>query len=211
MVLRKVIFATLLIMLSACIQSSIQSFTDPDYKNVKFNKLIIDTTALSDLSRAKATKIVIERLKESHIEAIDINDILVPTRTYDKSEAEKLIAASGYNNLITFKVTGDTSNTYVSGIYSYTNANGYAYGNYGQVTGTTTSIPIVSSEGETAVLAVIYDLKNNHKAWQATVITEASGTAFVGNVNAIAQSVMGSIIDRLKEEGHLETITTKSN
>ena len=209
MTIRKVIFAALLIMLSACIKSSIQSFTDPDYKNAIFNKFIVDTTALSDLSRAKATKIVLERLKESHIDAIDINDILVPTRTYDKNEAEKLIAASGYSSLITFKVTGDTSNTYVSGIYSYTNASGYAYGNYGQVTGTTTSIPIVSSEGETAVLAVIYDLKNNRKAWQATVITEAQGTAFVGNVNAIAQSAIGSIIDRLKEEGHLQDTTTK--
>ena len=209
MAIRRVIFVILLMFLSGCIKSSIQSFTDPDYKNVKFTKLIIDTTALSDLSRAKATKIVLERLKESHIDAIDINDILVPTRTYDKNEAEKLIAASGYSSLITFKVTGDTSNTYVSGIYSYTNASGYAYGNYGQVTGTTTSIPIVSSEGETAVLAVIYDLKNNHKAWQATVITEAQGTAFVGNVNAIAQSAIGSIIDRLKEEGHLQDTTTK--
>lgn len=209
MAIRRVIFVILLMFLSGCIKSSIQSFTDPDYKNVKFAKLIIDTTALSDLSRAKATKIVLERLKESHIDAIDINDILVPTRTYDKNEAEKLIAASGYSSLITFKVTGDTSNTYVSGIYSYTNASGYAYGNYGQVTGTTSSIPIVSSEGETAVLAVIYDLKNNHKAWQATVNTEASGTAFVGNVTAIAESVMGSIIDRLKEEGHLQDITTK--
>ena len=209
MAIRRVIFVILLMFLSGCIKSSIQSFTDPDYKNVKFTKLIIDTTALSDLSRAKATKIVLEILKESHIDAIDINDILVPTRTYDKNEAEKLIAASGYSSLITFKVTGDTSNTYVSGIYSYTNASGYAYGNYGQVTGTTTSIPIVSSEGETAVLAVIYDLKNNHKAWQATVITEAQGTAFVGNVNAIAQSAIGSIIDRLKEEGHLQDTTTK--
>ena len=55
----------------------------------------------------------------------------------------------------------------------------------------------------------IYDLNNNRKAWQATVITEAQGTAFVGNIDAIAQSAIGSIIDRLKEEGHFQDITTK--
>ena len=209
MVLRKVIFAALFILLSACIKSSIQSFTDPDYKNATFNKLIIDTTALSDLSRSKATKIVLERLKEVKIDAVDINDILVPTRTYSPEEAAKLLAGSGYKNLISFKVTADTSNTYVSSVYSYTSVNGSAYGNNVQGTATTTSIPIVSSQGQTAVLAVIYDLNNNRKAWQATVITEAQGTAFVGNVNAIAQSAIGSIIDRLKEEGHLQDTTTK--
>jgi len=207
--LKKALLVVLFLILTACIKSSIQSFTDPDYKNAKFDKLIIDTTALSDLSRAKATKIVLERLKEAKIDAVDINDILVPTRTYSPQEAAKLLSESGYKNLITFKVTGDTSNTYVAGVYSYTNANASVYGNYAQGTATTTSIPIVSSEGETAVLAVVYDLNNNRKAWQATVITEASGTAFVGNVDAIAQSVMGSIIDKLKEEGHLQDTTTK--
>ena len=209
MTIRKVIFAVLLIMLTACIKSSIQSFTDPDYKNAIFNKLIVDTTALSDLSRIKATKIALERLKEAKIDAIDINDILVPTRSYTPEEAAKLLADSGYKNLISFKVTADTSNTYVSSVYSYTSVNGSAYGNNVQGTATTTSIPIVSSEGQTAVLAVIYDLNNNRKAWQATVITEAQGTAFVGNVDAIAHSAIGSIIDRLKEEGHLQDTSTK--
>jgi hypothetical protein len=203
-----------ILLLTACIQSEIQSFTDPDYKEAKFTRLIVDTTSLSDSARIGATRIVMQRLKEAHYDVIDINELLPPTRTINPEDAQKLLSESGYDYILRINVTGNDSSTYVAGIYSSTNA--YAttnasatrFGNmasgqahtYGHADTYTT--PIISSHGQTSLEAVIYDSKNMNKAWQATILTKAGGTAFVGNVNAIAHSAIGKIIDQLKEDSH---------
>jgi hypothetical protein len=62
--------------------------------------------------------------------------------------------------------------------------------------------PIVRAEGETSIQATMFDVKNGHKAWVASVATEAGGTFFVGNVDSIANSAIGKIIDQIKADGH---------
>ena len=199
--MKKIVFL-LALLLTACIESEIQSFTDPDYKNAKFTKLIIDTSSLPDTSKIEATNVVVQRLKEANYDVIDISQILPPTRTITPEDARKLLADSGYDNILKLSITGNESNTYLAGIYTYANANVTAYGNsaYGQAN--SYSAPIVASNGITSIQAIIYDAKNGNKAWQATVVTKAQGTVFVGNVNSIANSVMGKIIDNLKADGH---------
>ena len=188
--------------LTACIESEIQSFTDPDYQNSNFTKLIIDATSLPDTSKIEAEKVVIQRLKEANYDVIDIGQILPPTRTFTPDDARKLLAESGYDNILRITITGNDSNTYLAGIYTYTTANVSAYGNSAYGHANSYSTPIVASNGTTSIQAVIYDAKNGNKAWQATVVTKAQGTAFVGNVNSIANSVIGKIIDNLKADGH---------
>lgn len=190
------------LLLTACIQSEIQSFTDPDYKDSKFTRLIVDTTSLPDSAKIDASNIIIQRLKEAHYDVVDINEILPPTRTINPEDAKKLLSDSGYDNILRITVTGDNSNTYVAGVYSHTNAYATAYGNSASGHADTYATPIISSHGQTSMQVVIYDAKNMNKAWQATILTKAQGTAFVGNVNAIAQSAIGKIIDQLKADGH---------
>ena len=190
------------ILVAACIDSDIQSYTDPDYKDAKFTRLIVDTTGLSDKARIKATKILLERFKEAKYEVVDIRDIAPPTRTFTNEELAKLLSDSGFDYVFSVVVTGDSASSYVSGVYTYSNAYAHAYGNSASAYGNSYSTPIVSANGNTTVQANIYDAKNMKKAWQATVVTEASGRAFVGNVDAIANSVIGKVIDKLKEEGH---------
>lgn len=61
---------------------------------------------------------------------------------------------------------------------------------------------MVNAKGETSIQATMFDVKNGHKAWVASVASEASGTLFVGNVDSIANSAIGKIIDQIKLDGH---------
>lgn len=198
----KILIILLSLLLTACIESEIQSFTDPDYKYAKFTKLIIDTTSLPDTSRLEAEKVVMQRLKEANYDVIDINQILPPTRTIANEEAIKLLSESGYNNILKLSITGSESNTYLAGVYTYANANVTNYGNSAYGHANSYSTPIIASHGTTSIQAVIYDAKNGNKAWQANIVNKAEGTAFVGNVNSIANSVIGKLIDNLKADGH---------
>lgn len=192
----------LLIFLSGCIESKIESFTDPDYKDLKFTKILVDLNAIPVTSRLKAGSIVMQRLKEAGYDAAPLTDILTPTRNYELVEARDKIASSGYEYVLVINVTGDTSSSALAGIYSYNTSNYNAYGNSVNSQGSTYTTPIIVSSGSTSLKATIYDVKTGNTAWQASILTEAGGTAFVGNINAIANSAMGSIIDRLKVDGH---------
>lgn len=203
MKITKILLSILTVLfISACIQSEIQSYTDPDYKEAKFTRLIIDTTSLSDRARIKATKIILERFKDAKYEVIDIRDLLPPTRTFTNEDMANVLSKSNYDYILNVIVTGDSASSYVSGIYIYSTASATAYGNNVSVNGSSVSTPIVSASGNTTIEANIYDARNFKKAWQGTVLTEARGTAFVGNIDAIANSIVGKIIDRLKAENH---------
>lgn len=192
----------LILTLSACINSKIESFTDPDYKDAKFTKMAVDLNALPPTTRLKAEPIVIQRLKEAGYDAVSINEILVPTRTYEPAQAREIITASGYQYVLAVNVTGDTANSSLVGINSYNTSNYNVYGNNVNGQSRTYTTPIIARSGSTSLKATIFDIKTGNTAWQASVLTEASGTAFVQNTQAIAQSVMGSIIDKLKADGH---------
>lgn len=194
------LFVTLI--LSACIESKIESFTDPDYKEAKFTKIAVDLNSLPPTSRLKAGAVVMQRLKEAGYDAVPLTDILVPTRTYEPEQARELIASSGYQYVLAINVTGDNSNSSLVGFNSYNTSNYNVYGNNVNGQSRTYTTPIIAASGSTALKATIYDIKTGNTAWQASVLTEAGGTAFVGNTQAIAHSVMGSIIDKLKADGH---------
>ena len=201
--MKKILIVILLgLFLAGCIASETQSFTDPDYKDAKFTKLIVNLNSLPVMSRMEAGKVIMARLKEAGYDAIPLTDILPPTRTFSLDEAKELVAASGYGFLLAISVQGDTASTSLAGIYSYSSGGASVNGNNVRGYSNTTTTPIIASKGQTAIKFVIFDVTKGTTAWDGTVITKASGTAFVGNVPSIAHSAVGSIIDRLKEEGH---------
>jgi hypothetical protein len=189
--------------LSACIQSETESFTDPEYKAVKFQRIVLNLSSLPVATRIEAEKILIERLKEAGFEAVKISDLLPPTRNYDPEEARSIIANSGIDYMLAINVLDDTSSSSVAGIYSYGYGNASAYGNRAYANANTMAVPIVAAKGQTALRAIIFDVKTGQSAWVANMVVKASGTAFVGNVQAIAHSAIGSIIDKLKADGHM--------
>lgn len=200
--MKRLLLVCFMVFLCGCIKSEIQSFTDPDYQEVKFKRLVVDLTALSDSTRIVASKVVMQRLQEAGYEIVDINQVLPPTRKFTPEEAVKLLSESGYDNIMRIVVTGNQANSYVSGIYTYSNASVHAYGNHAYGNASSYSTPIVSAHSETSIQTFIYDSKNLKTAWQATINTTADGTMFAGDTQSIAHSVIGKIIDQLKIDNH---------
>jgi hypothetical protein len=190
--------------LVACVESKIQSFTDPDYKEVKFTNVLVNLNSLPISSRLKVEKIVIQRLNEAGYKAILISDVLPPTREYANDEAISIVSNSGVEYMLAINVLEDTASTSLVGFNTYTYGNVYAVGNqaYANANANTVTTPVVDAKGETSIQATMFDVKNGHKAWVASVATEASGTLFVGNVDSIANSAIGKIIDQIKADGH---------
>jgi hypothetical protein len=195
-------FSLLIFVLVACIESKIQSFTDPDYKEAKFTNVVVNLNSLPISSRLKVEKIVIQRLTEAGYKAILISDVLPPTREYANEEAISIVANSGVEYMLAINVLEDTASTSLAGFNTYTYGNVYAVGNQAYANANTVTTPVVHAKGETSIQAVMFDVKNGHKAWVASVATEARGTAFVGNVDSIANSAIGKIIDQIKLDGH---------
>lgn len=191
------------LLLSACIKSETESYTDPEYKEVKFQKVVLNLNSLPTATRIDAEKILIQRLQEAGFEAVRISDLLPPTRNYDPEEAKSILANSGVDFMLAINVLDNTSSTTLAGIHSFSNGSVSAYGNSAYANVNTTTIPIVASKGQTALRAIIFDVKTGQSAWVANTIIKASGTAFVGNVQAISHSAIGSLIDRLKADGHM--------
>lgn len=188
--------------LAACVESKIQSFTDPDYKESKFTNVVVNLNSLPISSKLKVEKIVIQRLTEAGYKAVLISEILPPTREYANDEASSTIANSGVDYMLTINVLEDTANTSLAGFNTYSYGNVYAVGNQAYANANTITTPVVNAIGQTSIQAVIFDVKNGHKAWVASVATEAGGTLFVGNVDSIANSAIGKIIDQIKADGH---------
>ncbi len=199
--MRRFIFL-LTLLLTSCIESDIESYTDPDYKETKFTRFIVDLTSLPDTARIEASKEIFKRLRDNKFDVIDITQLIPPTRNYSIEEIKEALKNSGYDNILRFIVTSDRSKSEVAGYLN--NTNGYATLNGNSVYGHTQSIalPITSHVGQTTTTAFIYDANNLHTAWQANISTKASGKVYVGNVTAIASSVVGKVIDQLKADGH---------
>jgi hypothetical protein len=192
----------LALFLTSCIDSDIESFTDPDYLGVKFTRLIVDLNSIPDSAKLEASKQILKRLKDSNFDVVDINQLIPPTRNYTSENIQTLIASSGYDGVLRIIVTSDNAQRSVAGYMS--NSSGYAnytpngiYANSQSVT-----IPMVAAKGQTNTTTIIYDTKGLQIAWKANIATKASGTAFVGNVSSIANSVIGKVIDQLKADGH---------
>jgi hypothetical protein len=188
--------------LVACVEPKIQSFTDPDYKEAKFTNVVVNLNSLPISSRLKVEKIVIQRLTEAGYKAVLISEILPPTREYANDEASSTVANSGVDYMLAINVLENTSSSSLAGLNTYTYATAYAEGNQAYANANTVTTPIVRAEGETSIQATMFDVKNGHKAWVASVATEAGGTFFVGNVDSIANSAIGKIIDQIKADGH---------
>ncbi len=188
--------------LTSCVESDIESYTDPDFRGVKFEKIIVDVTSLPDTARIEASKEIFKRLRDSKFEVVDITQILPPTRSYTLEEIKTALENSGYENILRIIVTSDRSKSEFTGYLN--NAKGHASFDGNNIYGHSQSfsMPITSHVGQTTTTAFIYDTKSLRIAWQANISTKASGKVFVGNVTAIASSVVGKVIDQLKTDGH---------
>ena len=200
--IKRITFLLLSFILVACVESKIQSFTDPDYKDAKFRKVVVNLNSLPISTRLKVEKIVIQRLTEAGYSPVLILDILPPTREYTNDEANSIVANSGVEYMLAINVLENTSSSSLAGFNTYTYGNVYAVGNQASANANTVTTPVVHAEGETSIQATMFDVKNGHKAWVASVATETSGTLFVGNIDSIANSAIEKIIDQIKVDGH---------
>jgi hypothetical protein len=201
--IKTLVLIMLSIILTACIQSEIQSFTDPDYKEAKFTKLVVNLNSLPISSRLEVEKIVIKRLTDAGYQAVLISDLLPPTRNYQNDEAISIVANSGVDFMLAINVLENTSSSSLVGFNNYTYGNAYVSGNQAYAHVNTVSTPVVSAKGQTSIQATMFDVKNGNRAWIASVSTQARGTVFVGNVDSIANSAIGKIIDQIKADGHI--------
>lgn len=193
---------SLTLLLSACIESEIQSFTDPDYKEAKFSKIILDTSSLSDDVRMEATKEIMKRMRDANYDVVDITQVILPTRSYSPEQIREAIKSSGYDNVLRFVVTSDKSKSEFAGFYNTGSTTAYGSGNNVYATSNSVAIPLTSHRGQTTTTAYVYDASNLRVCWQANISTKAEGSAFVGNIQAIASNVTGKVIDQWKIDGH---------
>ncbi len=184
----------LVIGITGCTNSSIDSMVDPELVNIKYDRLLV----FSPFEDFKLRKNVEDNIAEHlETEVFKSYELFPPTREYSQNDMQKKLKELGISGLLTIVVTGaDYNSSYYT---TSKQGNTTVYGNslyYTETGGQTYKYdkPIVSLE------AKILDINYGIFSWISSV--ESSGGAVFDLMDMV--SVSGETINKqLKEDGKI--------
>ena len=190
-------------MLSACITTSVKSYSDSDFKATRVSKILIDLSQMPPSNKDEVEAPLLEKMKLAGVAATPIFSLIPPTKEYSAEQVKALIMQGAYDAILTIQITGDKSQSTYVGSTSYTNINAYAYGSRVNANANGFSTPIVAARGVTNFRATLFDPATGKKIWVADLSSEAKGTAFVGKSDKIAADAADALVKKLKEDGKI--------
>lgn len=201
--MKYILIAVLSLILTACVETTVQSQTDPEFKGSKVSKIVIDLSALPLQLKTQTEPILIEQLKAAGVQAVNIRDVAPATRDYTPDQLQSIIAGSGYEAIMFIQMTDSGSRTSYAGSINNTSYTGNFNGNQFNMNSSGISTPLILAMGNNAFKATLYDNRTGRKIWIGELDTQTRGTAFVGKMGVIASSAVQALVSKLKEDGRI--------
>lgn len=196
-----------------------ESFTDPDYKDFRPQRVLVIVVNADNDARASIEARIIERLAEYRVVGLKEREIFPPTREWTSDSRAAILKANGIDSSLMVAVgessasirnigTQTFATTNISGTVDATSARTgpNTVNTSGTVRGTAqtnaTSYNLVAASSKADFSAALIDVSNGRTAWYAEITTKAQGTLFVGGKGDSKGAVKG-IIEGLVDDGHL--------
>lgn len=90
---------------AGCATTQVHSFVDPDFRERRFQKLLV-SPAYRDLDlRDTCEKALIEALSKHPVQAVASSELFAPTREFTDAEIAERLAAEGFDGVLTIRET----------------------------------------------------------------------------------------------------------
>lgn len=201
---------SIVLLLSACISTQIEGYTDPEYKDYQAKKVAVFMSG-ADSFVPEMEKQLVSKFNESFVGAVLAKEILPPTRNYSAAEIEKVLLKEGVDAILfVYPRSDDTSSRYggsmISGRSSTSGmgsvyGNGYSYNAY--TSSSAVSTPIYYSNRELSLVVELATLKGQNPIWKGIVHSKAGGHLYVKD-GVTAKQIANDVFVRLRDAGHLK-------
>lgn len=201
--IRIVLVAVFSLALSACVTTSVKSYTDDDFRARKVAKMVVDLNQLPPPMRDAVESEISIKMTRMGVASTLITQVIPPTREVNPEQAKDLILKGGFDAILTIRMTDEKERTTYGGSINTGTTNAYVYGSRINAYSSGTSIPLINAESVTIFYATLFDASSARKIWVADLIAEAGGTYYVGNNKAIAESAAETLTNKLREDGRI--------
>ena len=205
--LRKLWFFPILlvmVLISGCTHTTVNSFVDPEYRFAKFSRLMV-YMPYSDIGLRQSSELKeVSVLSELGVKGVPSYEILVPTRTYSAEQVTELLTAHGIDGVLEFRVLdAQLQQSYVPPTTS-TSGTVYVLGNTYDYHQSTQTYGVYFIQSPMVQFEVsLYDAQNGKKAWIAQL--NSHGIAF-STFEDLIDAVSSKVIKKLDQDGLLFTL-----
>jgi hypothetical protein len=184
-----------------------ESYTDPDYKDYRPQKVVLLVANTSNEIRTQIEERMADGFAKRGVTVISYRRLFPPTRTWAKEDQLAIYEREGVDSGLI--VTAGASASSVIPVATQTYSSATVFGSYGSQgtfnatgSGTSTTYNIMSAKSVAEFSAVLLDLKQNRTAWYVDVTTKAGGTLFVSE-KGDAKALVKGVVDALESDGHV--------
>jgi hypothetical protein len=179
-----------------------ESFTDPDYTDFKPSIVMISVLSNNVEIREAIEQRLTRDLSKRGIKVFDESDLFPPTRNWDADQRAEILSKHNVDAIIVVGIGSSSHDVSQIAANTFTSGSVYGYGNSATVTGTSTTVPIVSAKSKSSFSAALIDAKNGRTAWITDIFTKAGGLLFAGGKKD-AKAAANALVKGLAKDGHL--------
>lgn len=183
---------------SGCANTSMTSFSDPDFKGKRYSKFIVSAPNTSLDFSLELQNSVCEDIKTKGAVCSPSFAIFPPTRALSNAEKADILKSNNIDAVLAVIFSG--GNSKASHLLSTSYGNTSIYG--GAIQTTTTSVPVYAFSRNDNYNLILIDTQTHRKAWIGSASITASGIANTTN-SVFIDSLSKSISSTLAKDGHL--------
>lgn len=189
----------LMLLITGCATTKIQTHIDPEHKNKTYTKILVDApNANFEFKELLFTKLCSDLSKRS-VECITKDDLFPPTREYSEPRIFEIIDQNGIDGWLIVGIgSGGSSSQYIG---SQTFGSATVYGN--TISGSTNSMATYSYNRNQGYSITMFDMETKYKAFIMEASTSASGLANITNT-VFAESLAKKIVNEMFTTGFIE-------
>ena len=204
------LFALVGMLVSACVTTSVKGYSDTDFKDYKFRKVMVRAPNVNFSFGALLETSMVKELKLAGIPAESFLQTFPPTREWRNDEVNSKLLTTGYDSIMYINLVDSESSTQTAGYMNSGSANTYGnvsvYGNQATYSGNTTyrgtTTPIVAFKRNTSTRVQVFDTRTAKIVWIGDAATKAGGAVFMGD-EATSDDIAKAIVTALKEARHI--------
>lgn len=162
----------------------VNSFVDPDYRDTSFKKIMIDVPAESFAARKSWENTLVQYFTGFKMKAVESNVMFLPTRQYSAQDSMRVLADSGVDAVLRFKVR----------LHSYATEL------------CTDGTPM--EKPQVAFNWILSDLKNNRTVW---IGDGYNGGNVYSTLSGITHTLIMKIMETIVSEGIIDYERSSNN
>jgi hypothetical protein len=188
-----------------CVSSRITSFTDPNYRDVSFSRLLVIANFKQAEVIKKVESIIVNEFRKRGVYAVENSSLLPPIREYTSDEKRRVFIRERLDSYVIVYPAGMSNSMIDVPTVSTTKVDVSSSRNSARGSART----ITSGGGQKEILnsvdthAQFFDLSNGNIVWKGETITEISYNAYgqtFADVDDVLSSACSEIVDQILKD-----------